>query len=516
MNWHFLVKVKAIRNMIKSFFNHDAKARLASVVKRSVSYGVCARFCAGSRYLVVALCVFGCLQCMLSSCAGMKSTNRRLSDKREKLTAEYSAELEQVTSSTHGGEFEATWNEAMEKMYLQNPSLIEADYRIMDARQRQRRVWRNFIPGVTVSASDSFYIRDLGDAFTDTSFRISSYISLGNLLDLPKTVYTNKLYFLGAKLQAENIMRQQVIALYRMFQEQRLLNLEKRAIDYEKAFVVSMTGLDGKDIAAMRLKHKEALEKWREKQKTWRTKVGDFFMNQYGLVNLTPSGLPDISYSVSELDFSDTGRWGFLQLNLLALEQIAEDGRVLDAYTRYLPRASMSVSAPTLYSSDSDIAFDPELIRIGPSMYWSMDSRGYVGRQIDRLKRNKVITDWRKDKRRREEIIRLLEGKQALTDILEELGKLQVTIRGYQKAVQSGLVDDPEKALRTMRKLREREISLKAKEIEIYTEFWLIDEYRWKPITARWLQTSAQREKQREEAQQRGSNPFKFWAPKKG
>jgi len=81
-----------------------------------------------------------------------------------------------------------------------------------------------------------------------------------------------------------------------------------------------MTGLDGKDIAAMRLKHKEALEKWREKQKTWRTKVGDFFMNQYGLVNLTPSGLPDISYSVSELDFSDTGRWGFLQLNLLALE----------------------------------------------------------------------------------------------------------------------------------------------------------------------------------------------------
>ena len=54
-------------------------------------------------------------------------------------------------------------------------------------------------------------------------------------------------------------MRQQVIALYRMFQEQRLLNLEKRAIDYEKEFVGGMTGLDGEDIAAMRLKHREAL-----------------------------------------------------------------------------------------------------------------------------------------------------------------------------------------------------------------------------------------------------------------
>ena len=502
--------------MINSFFNHDAKVRLAFVVKRAVPYGVCARFRSGSHYLVVALCIFGILPCVLSSCVGMKSTNRRLSDKRQKLTAEYSAELEQVTSSTHGGELEATWNEAMEKMYLQNPSLIQADFRIMDARQRQRQVWRNLVPAITVSASDSFYIGDLGDAFTDTSFRISSYISLGNLLDLPKTVYTNKLYFLGAKLQAENTMRQQVIALYRMFQEQRLLNLEKRAIDYEKEFVGGMTGLDGEDIAAMRLKHREALEKWSEKQKTWRTKVGDFFMSQYGLVNLTPSGLPDISYSVSELDFSDTGRWGFLQLNLLALEEIAEDGRVLDTYLRYLPRASMSVSAPSLYTSGSDTTFDPELIRLGPSMYWSMDSRGYVGRQIDRLKRNKVITDWRKDKRRREEINRLLEGKQALADILEELGKLRVAIRGYQKAVKSGLVDDPEKAVRTMRKLREREVSLKAKEIEIYTEFWLIDEHRWKPITDRWLQTSEQRKQQREKAQKSGSNPFKFWAPKKG
>ena len=67
-----------------------------------------------------------------------------------------------------------------------------------------------------------------------------------------------------------------------------------------------------------------------------------------------------------------------------------------------------------------------------------------------------------------------------------------------------------------MRKLREREVSLKAKEIEIYTEFWLIDEHRWKPITDRWLQTSEQRKQQREKAQKSGSNPFKFWAPKKG
>ena len=149
-------------------------------------------------------------------------------------------------------------------------------------------------------------------------------------------------------------------------------------------------------------------------------------------------------------------------------------------------------------------------------MYWSMDSRGYVGQQIDRLKRNAVIKDWRKDKRRREEIVRLLDGKQALGDVQGELNTLQVAIKGYQKAVKSGLVEDPEMALKTMRKLRERQIRLKAKEIQIYTEFWLIDEHRWKQITQRWLETSYQRTKQREEAQKRGGNPLSFWSNNQG
>lgn len=481
------------------------------------AYVVCLRFSccrsvgfSKSAYFVMVLCLMVLLSFISTSCVGIKSTERRISEKRQKLTDEYTAELEDVKSSSHGGKFEATWGQAIEKMYLQNPNLIQADYRIIDARSRQRQLWRNFVPGITVSASDSFYIRDLSDAFTDTSFRVSSYVSLGNLLDLPKRVYTNKLYFLGAKLQAENSMRQQVIALYRMFQEQRLIKLERRAIKYEREFISGIQDLDGEDLLSMRFKHKEALEKWEEKEKAWRSKVGDFFMGQYGVVNLMAEDLPNISYKPSELDFTDTGRWGFLQLNLLALEEIAEDGNVLDAYMRYLPRANMSVSAPSLYTSYSNTQFDPELIRVGPSLYWSMDSRGYVGQQIDRLKRNKVINDWRKDKRRREEITRLLEGKEALKDVQKELGNLQIAIRGYQKAVKSGLVKDPEMAVKTMRKLRGREVRLKAREIEIYTEFWLIDERRWAPITLRWLETSAERAQLRKKAQKSGVNPLNF------
>lgn len=463
------------------------------------------------------LCVCSLLTCLLSSCVWMKSTGQRLSEKRQTLTKQYDSELEQVQSSSQGGELEVTWEQAKEKMFLHNPNLIQADYRIVDARNRQKQVWRDMVPGISVGASDSFFIKDVGDAFADPTLRINSYLSLGNLLDLPEKVYTRKLYLIGAKLQAEYTMRQQVIALYRMFQEQSLLKLEKRAIDYEGELLSGIIdGLEGEDLLSMRTQQKEALEVWEKREKQWLVKVGDFFMDQYGKIDLKSLGLPEVSYHPKELDFTDTSRWGLLQLNLLALEQIAEDGRVLDAYFNYLPRINMSVTAPPLYSSTSSTSFDPELIRISPSLSWSLDSRGYIGQQIDRMKRSEVIKDWQKDKRRRQEIVRLLEGKEALEDIQEELTKLQAAITTYGKAVLIGLVEDPQRALQNMRRLREREVRLKAKEITICTEFWLIDEQRWKPITRRWLETREQRTKQRKKAQKSGSNPMKFWRRKKG
>jgi len=108
---------------------------------------------------------------------------------------------------------------------------------------------------------------------------------------------------------------------------------------------------------------------------------------------------------------------------------------------------------------------------------------------------------WQKDKRQREEIKKLLEGKEALTEIQAELNKLRKVMASYTDIVRSGLVDDPEQAIQTMRQLREREIRLTAKEIEICSAFWLLDENRWKPITKRWLATREDRTKMRQAAQ---------------
>jgi len=440
------------------------------------------------------------LMVSLAACTWMTPASKRITDARDEVSAKFQNEVMRQKYGQNQGVLNITWQQGLNKMYLSNPELIQADYRIEDAKQRQKQIWKDMIPGLNLGVNDSFRIGKLGDAFSNPVYRIDSFLNLGNLLELPKNIYVRKIATFGAELQAENTMRQQVISLYRLFQLQKLLILEKKAIDLEGELVRGITGVEGTEIIEMKVQHKEALEAWEENYRNWNTKVGDFFMAGYDKIDLKANGLPDITYKPNDLDFTNTQRWGMLQLNLLALEQIAEDGRVLDAYLRYLPRANLSVSAPALYSNSSGRSFDASDIRLGPSLYWSLDSRGYIGQQIRRLKRESPIKEWRKDKRQRDEVRKLFEGKKALQEVDKELGTLRQAMGGYRMAVRQGLIKDPEQAIRTMRQLREREVRLVAREIEICTSFWLIDESRWKPITKRWLATREARASIRDQA----------------
>jgi hypothetical protein len=458
------------------------------------------------KYQIAIACFFTLAS---PSCVWMKPAETRVSEARKDISEDYLKQIKLHKNGVTGEKLDITWKQGLERMYYSNPQLIVADYRLVDAKERQKQVWKNMIPGLSLGLSDSSTITDLGGLFSNGNFRINSFIALGNLLQLPKTLYTYKLTYMGSALQAENIMRQEVIALYRLFQEQRLHNIEKQALNLEAEILRSVSIKDDAIIQAMTIKHKESYEIWEENVKAWRVKVGNFFMSGFDEIILRPEHIPDIRYNPSDLDFSDTSRWGLLQLNILALESIAEDGRILNVYLRYLPRANLSVSAPPLFNNSRGQSFDPAAIRLGPSFNWSLDSRGSIGRQLDRLKRSKPLDDWRKDRRTREEVRKLFEGKQALKEIQEELKNLQQAIELYKKAVRSGLVKDPERAVQTMRGLKGKEVRLMAKEIEICSAFWLIDEQRWTTITKRWLQTRKNRTQLRKENTKSSELSFK-------
>lgn len=434
------------------------------------------------------------------SCSFLKSPQRRVDENRNEVEQEFQKELKAQLQNAPQGELKLTWNQALEKMYMHNPTLLKADFRVEDVVDQQRRLFTDLVPLLSFGASDSFTIENFDQALEDVNFRVYSYLPLGQIFQLPKQVYTKKLMYMAAQLHAEQAMRQEVIALYRLFQKQYLLELEGKALSLEGGIANGLIGLDDPDAIKMRDDYVNAHEEWAQRKEEWRVEVGDFLMSDYARIHLKRAGLPNITYKPSDLNFTDTGRWGMLQLNLLAMEKISRDARILDTYMRYFPSPSFNVSAPPLYSDSSDGGFDVNDIRLGQSLNWSLDTRGSISQQLNRIKREQPLEDWRNDKRRREEIKKLLDGKEALIEIQGELVKIQSVLKGYRKAVKSGLVGDPQVAVRTMRNLREKQVRLAAKEIEICTSFWLIDESRWTATTQRWQETRKVRAKLRKEA----------------
>ena len=229
---------------------------------------------------------------LFPSCTIFKSVDTRVTEARTEIEDQYKEEVYRQRMNVQGGVYQARWDKALTDLFRHNPNLIQADFRVIDTKRQGSQIWRNMIPGITAGANDTFQIEDFGDAFANTSYRLNSFLTLGNLITLPKEVYIQKLVFLGAQLQAEQAMRQEVITLYRLFEQEKLLMAEKRAIDLQGGIANSAPSADMVEIATLQLQYKADLEAWEQKEKEWRTQVGDMFMASFRQVNLSAEGLP--------------------------------------------------------------------------------------------------------------------------------------------------------------------------------------------------------------------------------
>jgi len=133
------------------------------------------------------------------------------------------------------------WEEALEAMYKHNTACLRASHRVEDAKNNQRLLWRSFIPGLSAGVSDSVSLDELSSAFTDPTFTVNSFVAFGNLLRLPRDVYSRKIAYIAAELGEQATMRTQTIELFKLFQERHLWGIEGE--NYEMKRLVSFTAL---------------------------------------------------------------------------------------------------------------------------------------------------------------------------------------------------------------------------------------------------------------------------------
>lgn len=446
----------------------------------------------------------------LSACTLIKPPTKAVEQKKKQVEQAYLTELQAQTRAQGVRKIDWTWDQAVDQLLRRNPNIIQANFQIEDSIYNTKTVWLNMIPSLRASVSDSATIENFAELFKETNFRISSFISLGNLLEMPKTIYTSRLRVISSELSSENMMRNQVIALYRIFQEQRLLKLEQQEHVYQKNyFDVEIEDHNSIEYLQRLEKHEERAKNLEKKRITWVEKVNDLFMTNYTHINLRHQTLPNINYTPNQLDFTNTSRWGYLQLNLLALEKFRDDNQIKELHSRYLPDAFLSVSAPPLFTTDSNRRFRINDFRLSPSLSWNLDTRDSIGKQIDRFRREAGIRKWEKDKRRKSEIKKLLDGRRSLKEVLQALRDNKIERREYIDLINSGDMINLtlESGTQTLSELKRTEIELTAKKIDLCTSFWLIDETRWKKITTKWKKIRLEQEAQRKK-KLKGKIPF--------
>ncbi len=422
---------------------------------------------------------------ILTSCR--YAPERQLSQALEKTTDRYLQVLKREESANTTARYHYTWSQALEAMYKKNKSCLQSTYRLEDAESSERQIWRSFIPGLSAGVSDTARLDELGTLFTDPTFSVNSFIAFGNLVNLPKNIYTRKLGVVAAELGEQSTMRMQTIALHKLFQERKLLELEGEAYALSQQLITGMHHTDPTEGAKAQTRLNSQRDSWEEREEAWFEKIADFFNMTPGSVRIIASTAPTITYHQRELDFYDTQRWGKLQLKLLALQELGEDGQLKEAYARYLPTPSLTVSAPSLYSNTGNTDFDVNDIRLTPRASWRLDTLGSISRQIKRLKRNKPLQEWERQRRLKTEVQRMLEGREELIKTESELQEIRIARREYATLLRAGLVDQsPQQVLENLQGLYREEMTLQAQIVTISSGYWLIDEEWWTKHQRPW------------------------------
>jgi hypothetical protein len=108
---------------------------------------------------------------------------------------------------------------------------------------------------------------------------------------------------------------------------------------------------------------------------------------------LTAKGLPELHYDLEPLPLGDTNRVAQLQVRLVAIEFEAARAQLAGIKLRYWPELNIFITGPPLYQQSFGRArfWDAREVRASADVFWWIDTRGYVSRQLRQTKRQQDL-----------------------------------------------------------------------------------------------------------------------------
>jgi hypothetical protein len=200
----------------------------------------------------------------------------------------------------------------------------------------------------------------------------------------------------------------------------------------------------------------------------------------------TTNGLPDLRYHAAPLPLGDTNRVAQLQLKLLGIELEAARAQMMGLKLRYWPELNIFVAGPPVYqrTAGEDRFWDADDLRMSADLFWTLDTRGHIGRSIRQTKRAQEL----QKERQREEALSLMNR---LLFTQELTGSVQRQLARVESQLALLLAVPPtqnyfaiQKYAYDYRMLTQQQLQLRRELSELNALFWFVDEHAWNNDTA--------------------------------
>ncbi|MEW6156495.1 MAG: hypothetical protein AB1813_03645 [Verrucomicrobiota bacterium] len=416
--------------------------------------------------------------------SGCRSPQKKIDRQLSNLRLEWHTNIQHQANLP---ERQIDWPAAVALMRNNNLKLIQSRIDVTNSQEAVRQIFRDLVPSLNLRAGVSKKLESLNTtSIDDVTFSADSFFNIPGLISFNARLYTTRLFLIRSQTAAALAERQQMIELYKLFlaAQDTLTDLEHISTQRETARAFGEVDPFTGQMMTTELELKEIA--LRKDLDTVQQRAADLLGDYSHRWVLLTNNLPELNYHLTPLPLDDTNRVAQLQLRLVAVELEAAQAQLLGIKLRYWPELNLFVSGPPLYQRafGRERFWDASEIRASADLFWYVDTRGQVARQVRQAKRQQAL---QRERYRQEELAlqdKLLFTQSILNNTLEKARQVDAQIEIMRTVPPAQNYLSLRKYAEDYQALIDKQRALRRELAELMTLFWFVDEYAWpQPIS---------------------------------
>jgi hypothetical protein len=424
------------------------------------------------------------LPAVIATWLGCGSVDKRVGQRMDQLRVTWQTNLEHHANLP---EQRIDWPTARQMMLERNLKLRQSRTDVTNAIENYRQIYRELMPTLNARAGVAKNLASLNSISPDdVTFSADSFFNVPGLVNFASRLYAGKLMMLRARTAYALAEREQTIELYRLFMGVQETQVEFDKLTVQRANASAMAQIDpftGRMLETeLQLRETTAVKLERDLQQRAADLLGSYDAKWALLTN----GLPEFHYSTDPLPLSDTNRVAQLQLRLFAVELEAARLTLLGIRMRYWPELNIFVSGPPVYQrfAGGERWWDANQVRGSADLFWQIDTRGYISRQLKQTKRSQALQKERFQNESLSLMDRLLFTQDLMKRTQEQLTRTDREIAFMLAVPPAQNFSSVQKYIEDYRQLSQQQIRLRRELADFNALFWFMDDEAWPKPTS--------------------------------